>query len=206
MKWKGETSAPEITAWPAPRAAAAVVAEQSPNLRSLRVDHDVPCPPPLRAPRCPLELITVPAHTPGSRAGGSPAQNTAPMKSCLPGSRLGDNRRPGRGASGASRRSLTLPWRQNADCCTRLRSTCDGVTEITFRCGFSDSKYFTRQFGQIMGQSPRRYRQQQHLPEARVAPLMSGLKQNHGMVWRITLAACSDRLDAQGPAGRRFAP
>jgi AraC-like DNA-binding protein len=49
----------------------------------------------------------------------------------------------------------------------QLRSTRDSVTEIAFRCGFSDSNYFTRQFGRIMGQSPRRYRQQHHLPEAR---------------------------------------
>jgi AraC-like DNA-binding protein len=49
----------------------------------------------------------------------------------------------------------------------QLRSTRDSVTEIAFRCGFSDSNYFTRQFGRIMGKSPRRYRQQHHLPEAR---------------------------------------
>lgn len=49
----------------------------------------------------------------------------------------------------------------------QLRSTRDSVTEIAFRCGFSDSNYFTRQFGRIMGESPRRYRQQHHLPESR---------------------------------------
>jgi len=49
---------------------------------------------------------------------------------------------------------------------TQLRSTRDTVTEIAFRCGFSDSNYFTRQFGRIMGQSPRLYRRQHPLPEA----------------------------------------
>lgn len=52
----------------------------------------------------------------------------------------------------------------------RLRSTRDSVTEIAFRCGFSDSNYFTRQFGRIMGQSPRRYRQQHLSPEAGAEP------------------------------------
>ena len=47
----------------------------------------------------------------------------------------------------------------------RLRSTRESVTDIAFGCGFSDSNYFTRQFGRIMGQAPRRYRQQHRLPE-----------------------------------------
>jgi AraC-like DNA-binding protein len=40
-----------------------------------------------------------------------------------------------------------------------LRSGTENITEVAFRCGFADSNYFTRQFKQIMGQSPRRYRQ-----------------------------------------------
>jgi AraC-like DNA-binding protein len=52
----------------------------------------------------------------------------------------------------------------------RLRSTRESVTEIAFRCGFSDSNYFTRQFGRIMGQSPRRYRQKHPPPEAGTVP------------------------------------
>ncbi|MFA6174539.1 MAG: helix-turn-helix domain-containing protein [Kiritimatiellales bacterium] len=39
-----------------------------------------------------------------------------------------------------------------------LRHSSRTITEIAFDCGFSDSNYFTRQFGQIMNQSPGQYR------------------------------------------------
>jgi AraC family L-rhamnose operon regulatory protein RhaS len=32
------------------------------------------------------------------------------------------------------------------------------VTEVAFRCGFSDSNYFSRRFRSVTGQSPRDYR------------------------------------------------
>jgi AraC-like DNA-binding protein/mannose-6-phosphate isomerase-like protein (cupin superfamily) len=32
------------------------------------------------------------------------------------------------------------------------------ITEVAFRCGFQDSNYFSRKFRQVMGTSPRRYR------------------------------------------------
>jgi AraC-like DNA-binding protein len=41
-----------------------------------------------------------------------------------------------------------------------LRSTRDSITEVAFSSGFSDSNYFTRQFGRMVGQSPTRYRRQ----------------------------------------------
>jgi AraC family L-rhamnose operon transcriptional activator RhaR/AraC family L-rhamnose operon regulatory protein RhaS len=43
---------------------------------------------------------------------------------------------------------------------TLLRQSSDGVTDIAFRVGFTDSNYFTRQFRNIMGTSPRAYRTQ----------------------------------------------
>jgi len=39
-----------------------------------------------------------------------------------------------------------------------LRHSNRTITEIAFDCGFSDSNYFTRQFRQIMNQSPGQYR------------------------------------------------
>jgi len=42
---------------------------------------------------------------------------------------------------------------------TLLRTTAEPVTEIALRVGFNDSNYFTRQFVQLMGCSPRRYRE-----------------------------------------------
>ena len=39
-----------------------------------------------------------------------------------------------------------------------LRSGDVRVTEVAFDCGFSDSNYFSRQFRQVMGESPREYR------------------------------------------------
>ena len=39
-----------------------------------------------------------------------------------------------------------------------LRHSSRTITEIAFDCGFSDSNYFTRQFRQIMNQSPGQYR------------------------------------------------
>jgi transcriptional regulator GlxA family with amidase domain len=32
------------------------------------------------------------------------------------------------------------------------------ITDVAFRCGFSDSNYFSRQFKQVMNASPREYR------------------------------------------------
>jgi AraC-like DNA-binding protein len=46
-----------------------------------------------------------------------------------------------------------------------LRNSDLSVTEISFRCGFNDSNYFSRQFRRVMGRSPREYRRSQ--PEAR---------------------------------------
>jgi len=43
---------------------------------------------------------------------------------------------------------------------TLLRSTDLPVTEIAFRMGFGDSNYFSRQFRQATGATPREYRQQ----------------------------------------------
>jgi AraC-like DNA-binding protein len=42
-----------------------------------------------------------------------------------------------------------------------LRNTDLTVTEISFRCGFNDSNYFSRQFRKVVGRSPREYRKQQ---------------------------------------------
>ncbi len=48
----------------------------------------------------------------------------------------------------------------------RIRKACQmleqedvPVTEVGYRCGFMDSNYFSRQFAQVMGKSPRRYRE-----------------------------------------------
>ena len=48
----------------------------------------------------------------------------------------------------------------------RIRMACSllekgglSITEIAFRCGFTDSNYFTRQFTKVMGSSPRAYRE-----------------------------------------------
>ena len=40
----------------------------------------------------------------------------------------------------------------------RLRTTADPVTDVAFAVGFQDGNYFTRQFGRVMGQTPRAYR------------------------------------------------
>ena len=39
-----------------------------------------------------------------------------------------------------------------------LRKTDLKITDVAFRCGFSDSNYFSRQFRQVMSMSPRDYR------------------------------------------------
>lgn len=55
-----------------------------------------------------------------------------------------------------------LAWRINQRiqrACQMLRHTDKRITEIAFEVGFNDSNYFTRQFRQITGQSPREYRQ-----------------------------------------------
>lgn len=48
----------------------------------------------------------------------------------------------------------------------RIRKACQmlerermPVAEVSARCGFTDNNYFSRQFNQVMGQSPRRYRE-----------------------------------------------
>jgi AraC-like DNA-binding protein/quercetin dioxygenase-like cupin family protein len=41
-----------------------------------------------------------------------------------------------------------------------LRSTDLSVTEVSFRCGFNDSNYFSRQFRKLMATPPRDYRKQ----------------------------------------------
>ena len=48
----------------------------------------------------------------------------------------------------------------------RIRRACSllekgdlSITEIAFRCGFTDSNYFTRQFTKVMGSNPRQYRE-----------------------------------------------
>jgi AraC-like DNA-binding protein len=41
-----------------------------------------------------------------------------------------------------------------------LRRGDDPVTDVAFRVGFNDSNYFTRQFRQVLGLSPREYRRQ----------------------------------------------
>ena len=54
-----------------------------------------------------------------------------------------------------------LAWRLNQRvqrACHLLRNTDKRITEIAFDVGFNDSNYFTRQFRQITGQSPREYR------------------------------------------------
>ena len=55
-----------------------------------------------------------------------------------------------------------LAWRINQRiqrACHLLRHTDRRITEIAFDVGFNDSNYFTRQFRQLTGQSPREYRQ-----------------------------------------------
>jgi len=42
-----------------------------------------------------------------------------------------------------------------------LQTTDKNVTETAFECGFEDSNYFSRQFRQIMGITPRAYKIQQ---------------------------------------------
>ena len=42
-----------------------------------------------------------------------------------------------------------------------LSGTDLSVTEISYRCGFNDSNYFSRQFRKVMGTSPRDYRKHQ---------------------------------------------
>ena len=44
-----------------------------------------------------------------------------------------------------------------------LRHSSDSITDIAFRVGFGDSNYFTRQFRNIIGVSPRAYRQQHNI-------------------------------------------
>jgi transcriptional regulator GlxA family with amidase domain len=39
-----------------------------------------------------------------------------------------------------------------------LRHTTRTITDIALECGFSDGNYFTRQFRQIMNQTPGQYR------------------------------------------------
>ncbi|MCP5543969.1 MAG: helix-turn-helix domain-containing protein [Akkermansiaceae bacterium] len=54
-----------------------------------------------------------------------------------------------------------LAWRINQRvqrACHLLRNSDKRITEIAFDVGFNDSNYFTRQFRQITGQSPREYR------------------------------------------------
>ena len=43
---------------------------------------------------------------------------------------------------------------------TLLRHNDESITDIAFRVGFSDSNYFTRQFRNVMGVSPREYQRQ----------------------------------------------
>lgn len=43
---------------------------------------------------------------------------------------------------------------------TLLQHTTTGITEVAFQCGFNDSNYFSRQFRNSMGLSPREYRNQ----------------------------------------------
>jgi AraC family L-rhamnose operon transcriptional activator RhaR/AraC family L-rhamnose operon regulatory protein RhaS len=47
-----------------------------------------------------------------------------------------------------------------------LRSGTESITDVAFQVGFTDSNYFTRQFRQVIGVSPRRY-QRQHAPGRR---------------------------------------
>jgi transcriptional regulator GlxA family with amidase domain len=39
-----------------------------------------------------------------------------------------------------------------------LQSGRHNITETAYKCGFSDSNYFSRQFRRIIGMSPRQYR------------------------------------------------
>lgn len=50
-----------------------------------------------------------------------------------------------------------------------LSFTEKNVTETAFDCGFEDSNYFSRQFGQIMGVSPRQFKLRNFVP-ARATP------------------------------------
>lgn len=45
-----------------------------------------------------------------------------------------------------------------------LKHSNQTITEIAFECGFSDGNYFTRQFRQIMSQTPRQYRANKNSP------------------------------------------
>lgn len=45
-----------------------------------------------------------------------------------------------------------------------LKHSNQTITEIAFECGFSDGNYFTRQFRQIMNQTPRQYRANKNSP------------------------------------------
>ncbi len=49
---------------------------------------------------------------------------------------------------------------------TLLRQSDDGITDIAFRVGYSDSNYFTRQFVKALGVSPREYRRRHARPAA----------------------------------------
>jgi AraC-like DNA-binding protein len=45
--------------------------------------------------------------------------------------------------------------------CDLLRNSEHNISEISYRCGFSDSNYFSRQFHKVFGCQPRAFRKQQ---------------------------------------------
>jgi AraC-like DNA-binding protein len=53
---------------------------------------------------------------------------------------------------------------------TLLRKNTDTITEIAFRVGFSDSNYFSRQFRQVFGMTPRDYRRRQTCTSLSLTP------------------------------------
>jgi AraC-like DNA-binding protein len=62
-----------------------------------------------------------------------------------------------RAATGQSPIAYLIQIRVNR-AADRLRTTDESITEVAFTVGFQDSNYFTRQFRQVMGVSPRAYR------------------------------------------------
>jgi len=46
------------------------------------------------------------------------------------------------------------------DACGKLTNRSLSVSEVAFRCGFNDQNYFARQFKQVMGLTPSRFREQ----------------------------------------------
>lgn len=57
-----------------------------------------------------------------------------------------------------------------------LRNTDLTVTEVSFRCGFNDSNYFSRQFRKVMATSPRGYRKQQAGEHTEVSKIQAGAR------------------------------